>query len=123
MENSTKFLDILRDLGLQLPSLLTMVGCILAAILRWRRHPKVSMAVVAGMGLMLVHAFVFAFVYAFVPDLFLRPGNYGMFRTVINVISFLYNSSLAIAFGILLWAVFMKRDAPAALTETRGTLA
>lgn len=123
MENSTKFLDILRDLGLQLPSLLTMLACIIAAIVRWRRHPRVSLALVTGLGLMLLHAFIFALVYAFVPELFARPGNYGLMRTVVNVISFLYNSSLAIAFGILLWAVFMKRDAPSSLTETRETLA
>ncbi len=123
MENSTNFLDILRDLGLQLPSLLTMLACVLVAILRWKKHPKVSLAVIAGLGLMVVHAVVFAFVYAFVPDLFLRPGSYGMMRTVINIISFLYNSSLAIAFGILLWAVFMNRDEQPSLTETRGTLA
>ena len=116
MENSNRFLDVLWSLVLQLPSLLTMLACIIAAIIRWRRHPKVSLAVVTGLGLMILHAFIFAFVYAFVPELFARPGSYGMMRTVINVITFLYNSFLAIAFGILLLAVFMKRSLPAALT-------
>jgi hypothetical protein len=110
MENSNRFLDALWSIVLQLPSLLTMLACIIAAILRWRRHPKVSLAVITGLGLMILHAFTFAFVYAFVPELFVQPGNFGMMRTVINVISFLYNSSLAIAFGILLLAVFMKRS-------------
>jgi uncharacterized membrane protein len=123
MENPTKFMDALWSLGLQLPSLLTMLACIVAAVVRWKRHPKVSLAVVAGLGLMIVHAFTFAFVFAFVPELFAQPGNYNLMRTVITVISFIYNSSLAIAFGILLVAVFMKRSATASLAETRGSLA
>jgi uncharacterized BrkB/YihY/UPF0761 family membrane protein len=123
MENSNKFLDVLWSLVLQLPSLLTMLACILAAILRWKRHPKVSLAVVVGLGLMILNAFIFAFVFVYVPELFARPGNYGMMRAVSNVISFFYNSSLAIAFGILLLAVFMKRSTPASLVETRGRLA
>jgi uncharacterized BrkB/YihY/UPF0761 family membrane protein len=110
MENSNRFLDVLWSLVLQLPSLLTMLACIMAAIIRWRRHPKVSLALATGLGLLILHAFIFALVYAFVPELFARPGNYGMMRTVVNVITFLYNSSLAIAFGILLLAVFMKRS-------------
>src|SRR6476620_11033654 len=123
MENSSRFLDVLWSIVLQLPSLLTMLACILAAILRWRRHPKVSLAVVTGLGLMILHAVTFAFVYAFVPEIFTRPGNYSMMRTVINVISFVYNSSLAIAFGILLFAVFMKRAAPASLTDRSSSTA
>lgn len=123
MENPTKFMDALWSLGLQLPSLLTMLACIVAAVVRWKRHPKVSLAVVAGLGLMIVHAFTFAFVFAFVPELFAQPGNYNLMRTVITVISFIYNSSLAIAFGILLVAVFMKRSETASLADTRGSLA
>ena len=123
MENSTKFMDVLWSLVLQLPSLLTMLACIVAAVLRWKRHPKVSLAVVVALSVMIVHAFIFAFVFAYVPELFARPGDYGMMRAVINVISFIYNSSLAIAFGILLLAVFMKRSSPAALDERRGQLA
>jgi uncharacterized BrkB/YihY/UPF0761 family membrane protein len=123
MENSAKFLDVLWRLAVQLPSLLTMLACIVAAVLRWKRHPKVSMTVIAALSLMIVHAFIFAFVYAFVPELFGRPGNYGMMRTVINVLVFFYNSSLAIGFGILLLAVFMKRSTPDSLTERRGSLA
>lgn len=123
MENSNKFLDVLWSLVLQLPSLLTMLACILAAILRRKRHPKVSLAVVVALSLMIVHAFIFAFVFAYVPELFARPGDYGMMRAVITILSFIYSSSLAIAFGILFLAVFMKRSPPASLAETRGSLA
>jgi uncharacterized BrkB/YihY/UPF0761 family membrane protein len=123
MENSTKFVDALWSLLLQLPSLLTMLACILAAVFRWKRHPRVSLTVVVALSLMLIHAFVFAFVFAYVPDLFARPGDYGMMRAVITIISFIYSSSLAIAFGILFLSVFMKRSMPASPTETRGSLA
>jgi uncharacterized BrkB/YihY/UPF0761 family membrane protein len=123
MENSTKFVDALWSLVLQLPSLLTMLACILAAILRWQRHPKVSLTIVVSLSLMIVHAFIFAFVFVYVPELFARPGDYGMMRAVITILSFIYNSSLAIALGILLVAVFMKRSMPASLAGTKGSLA
>ena len=123
MENSTKFVDALWSLLLQLPSLLTMIACILVAILRWKRYPRVSLTVVCGLGLLIVHAFIFAFVFAYVPELFARPGNYALMRTVITVISFIYNTFLAIALVILLVAVFMKRSSPASFAETRGSLA
>ncbi len=123
MENSTRLLHALWSIALQFPSLLTMLACIVAAIFRWRRHPKVSLAIITGLGLMILHAFVFAFVYAFVPELFARPGSYSMIRTVLNIITFLYNSSLAIAFGILLLAVFMKRSMPASPGESGSSFA
>lgn len=108
---------------MQLPSLLTMLACIVVAVIRWKRHPKVSMTLLISLGFLFLHTLVFAFVYAFVPDLFVGPGNFTAMRTVITIISFIYNSSLAIAFGILLTAVFMQRRVYQARPEESGTLA
>ncbi len=108
---------------MQLPSLLAMLACIVAAIIRRKRHPKVSLTLVIGLGVLFLHTFAFAFIFAFVPDLFAGPGNYTALRTVVNIISFIYNSSLAIAFGIMLAAVFMQRSPSSAQPEESGTLA
>jgi uncharacterized BrkB/YihY/UPF0761 family membrane protein len=123
MDSSNRFFEALWGIALQLPSLLTVLGCIVAAIIRRKRHPKVSLTLVIGLALLFLHTFVFAFVYAYVPDLFAGPGNYAAMRTVITVISFIYNSSLAIAIGILLTAVFMQRSHSSAQPEESGTLA
>jgi len=117
MESSTRFFEALWGLAVQLPSLLTMLACIVIAAIRWKRHPKVSLTLVIGLGLLFLHTFIFAFVYAYVPDVLAGPGNYAALRMIINVISFIYNSSLAIAIGILLAAVFMQRSPSSAQLE------
>lgn len=123
MDSSNRFFEALWGIAVQLPSLLTMLACITAAVIRWKRHPKVSMTLVIGLVLLVLHTFVFAFVYAYVPDLFAGPGNYAAMRTIITLISFIYNSALAVAIGILLAAVFMQRSPAAAQHEERGSLA
>lgn len=123
MENSNRFFDALWGIAVQLPSLLTMLACIVAAVIRWKRHPKVSLTLVIGFVLLVLHTFVFAFVYAYVPDILAGPGNYAALRTIITVISFIYNSSLAIAIGIVLAAVFMQRSLSSAQPEESGTFA
>jgi chromate transport protein ChrA len=123
MNSSSKLIEILQDLLLQLPSLLTMLGCIVAAIIRRQRHPKISLTVIISLVLLILITFVFAFVYAFVPDMFRRPGNVSATQIVIIVISFIYNSLWAIALAILLSAIFMQRTTPASPAERSEGLA
>jgi hypothetical protein len=113
MEASGKLIQILRTLFQQLPSLLAMLGCIVAAIVLWKRHPKVSLTVIIGMALLVVHAFVFVVVYAVVPGFVIRSSGYAHLEAVYNLISFFYNSSLAVGLGVLLAAIFMQRSEPA----------
>lgn len=97
----------------QLPSLLTMLGCLVFALLRWKRHPKVSLMVVLGLGLLFLHVIVFLFVYDLVPPLFIRPENYltnaTIRRNVFLVLGLISNTVAAVAYGVLLAAVFMQR--------------
>jgi hypothetical protein len=110
MEASENFFQIFRSLVQQLPSLLAMLGCIVAAIVLWKRQPKVSLTVIIAMVFLVIHVFVFAVVYAVLPYLVMRStGGYERIQTVYNLISFLYNSSLAVGLGALLIAVFMRR--------------
>ena len=91
--------------------MLAMLGCIVAAIIFWKRHPRVSLTVIIGMALMLIHVFVFAITYAVLPNMLRQStGSYARLQTVYNVISFFSQSSLAVALGILLVAVFMQRN-------------
>ena len=111
METSTRLFEVLRNVLVQLPSLLVIVACIIAALVRWKRHPKVSLTVVIALALLALHTLVFAFVYALVPDYVAKAWGYGSMQRVITVISFIYNSLLAIAMAVLLAGVFMKRPA------------
>lgn len=107
----------------QLPSLLTLVACIIFAITRWKRYPKVAMVVTIGLALLLLHAIVFTCVYNFVPRYFIDYSrNYvdieKTIRNVYLVLGWISNSAAAVAFAVLLTGVFMRRKAT---SELRGT--
>jgi hypothetical protein len=108
----------------QLPSLLTIIGCIIFALTRWKRHPKVSLLLVAGLGLLLVHIFVFLLVYDLVPPLFIKPDNYAntesIRRTLYLVLGLIANTSIAVSFALLLGAVFTQRKSSAPAGSTPG---
>lgn len=106
----TDLYHLVRNVLLQLPSLLTMFGCVVFAIVRRRRYPQVWLVVVAGLGLLFLVALVFAFVFAFVPDWLVAAENFKARQTFVSILSFIYNGSLAIALAVLLVAVFMRRE-------------
>ena len=56
----------------RLPMLLLAAGGIVFALLRWKRHPRVSLMTTVALGIFLIDAFVFSIVLYFLPDLF-RP--------------------------------------------------
>ena len=101
-----------------LPSLLAMAGGIVFALTRWKNKPKVSMMVVLGLGLMIVHVFVFLIVYDLVPPIFLRgiSATTTEFETAERIrrnlfltLGLISNVLLAVPFALLLAAVFMGR--------------
>ena len=101
-----------------LPSLLAMAGGIVFALTRWKNKPKVSMMVVLGLVLMLVHVFVFLIVYQVVPPIFLRgiSATTTEFETAERIrrnlfltLGLISNALLAVPFALLLAAVFMGR--------------
>jgi hypothetical protein len=102
----------------QLPSLLAMAGGIVFALTRWKSKPRVSMMVVLGLALMLVHVFVFLIVYDLVPPIFLRgiSATTTEFETAERIrrnlfltLGLISNALLAVPFALLLAAVFMGR--------------
>jgi predicted cobalt transporter CbtA len=114
MESSSKLIQYFWALVEQLPSLLTLVGCIIFAITRWKRHPKVSLIVVAGLGLLILHALAFLIIYDVVPPLFINSADSyqntePIRRTVYLVIGLISNCIAAVAFALLLAGIFMQR--------------
>jgi len=108
MESSKQVYEILTSIAIQLPSLLTILGGIVLAILRWKRHPGVSMAIAVGLGLMLLHLLVFTVVYAVLPTL-MAGADITTLQTVYTLVPVAYNFTLAIFTIILLIAIFMRR--------------
>lgn len=115
MEASHKMFDLLKDLLEQLPSLLTILACMVFAIARWKRYPKVSLVVLIGLGLLFLHLIVFTVVYNWIPDLLIRstpyPNQAIVMRNVYLVLGLITNSSLAVALAVLLTGIFIQRPA------------
>jgi hypothetical protein len=110
---ASKIFELLKDLMEQLPSLLTILACMIFAIVRWKRYPKVSLSVLIGLALMFLHSIVFAVVYNWVPDLFIRSADYpnqeSASRSVYLILGLINNSSFAVAFAVFLTAIFIQR--------------
>ena len=108
MESSNQLYQILAGFATQLPSMLTMLGGIVWAIFRWKRHPKVSLTVVIGLTLMLLHSVIFVAVFLVIYR-FVSDHNYGTAQTYQTIASILYNLTLAVFTAILIVAIFMQR--------------
>lgn len=107
----------------QLPSLLALLACLIFAITRWKRHPKVAMVVTIGLALLLLHAIVFLLVYNFVPRYFIDYAAPSAdiettIRNVYLVLGWISNSAAAVAFAVLLTGIFMRRKPTNELRET-----
>jgi hypothetical protein len=116
MDASDKLFDLVRNLLEQLPSLFAMLACMIFALVRWKRHPPVSAAVLVGVGLLLLHLFVFTAVYNWVPGRFILTAtseSYGdRARSVYLVLGLISSSAAAVPLAVLLAAIFMRRPAP-----------
>ena len=102
--------------------MLALLACIVFAITRWKRYPKVAMVVTIGLGLLLLHSIVFLFVYNFVPRWFIDYSrDYREIETTIRnvylVLGWISNSAAAVAFAVLLAGIFMGRKPKNELSE------
>jgi hypothetical protein len=59
---------------------------------------------------LLLHGLVFAGVYTWVPTWFMADGSPAEMQTFMMVLRLIYNTTLAIGFGLLLAAIFMRRS-------------
>jgi len=123
MPTSDRLFYLFINFVQQLPSLLALLACIVFAITRWKRYPKVAMVVTIGLGLLLLHSIVFLFVYNFVPRWFIDyTQDYRQIETTIRnvylVLGWISNSAAAVAFAVLLAGIFMGRKPTNELRET-----
>jgi hypothetical protein len=110
MESGAKIPLWLSELAQQLPSMITILVCMVLVIARWKRHPKVSLLAVIGLFLLLLHGPFFTLIYAQGPSLFLG-NNYTSeeMRNLFLVLGLIFNSTRVIAFAPLLVAIFIGR--------------
>jgi len=107
--------QLLTDISEQLSMILAMLVCIVAAIVRWKRHPAVSMTVVAACLLLLIQIPLVSAIYAFLPDAIIKsanPADLVSFRqTIYLIIALCSNCIAALALALFVAAIFMKRTA------------
>jgi hypothetical protein len=104
-----KITQILWELAQQLPSLITILVCIVVVIARWKRHPKISLLALVGLTLLFLHGPVFVLIYTWVPNLFISNAGASETRNFFLVLGLIFNVTRAIAFAPLLAAIFMQR--------------
>ena len=111
MESTSQDLfQVLRNVLTQLPSLLTLLICLVIAIVRWKRHPKVSLVAALAFLFLILHGLVFSAAYIWIPRWFLCSGSYESNPTFFLVFSLITNLLFAIALATLLVAVFIDRS-------------
>jgi hypothetical protein len=113
MNGAEIIMAVLKDLAVQIPSILAILVASVLAIIRWKRYPRVSLIVLIALLLLLIHEFVFAVIYASVPDLITASaGNADratLSRNVYIGLAVIYNCLEAVPFALLLFAIFMRR--------------
>ena len=104
---------VMKDLAMQTPSIIAIILGSIFAMVRWKRHPRVSLIVLIALLLLLIHQIVFAVVYASVPDLIIKSANdvdrSTVSRNVNIALALIYNSFEVVPFALLVIAIFMGR--------------
>src|SRR5688572_12587137 len=105
---SQDLFQVVRNVLTQLPSLLTLLVCLVIALVRWRRHPKVSLIASLAFILLILHALVFSAAYIWIPRLLFGPEGEAS-RSFFKAMSLVSNGLLGFSLATLLVAVFVGR--------------
>src|SRR2546423_8315839 len=115
MNDSEKIAYLLKDLAIQVPSFLTILGCMVFAVIRWKHTGRVSLVVLIGLLLLLIHLVLFAFIYTWVPDWIIRTADpsrrVAVTQNVYISLAVIYNSFEAVA-DTVLWIGIIMRESP-----------
>lgn len=91
--------------------LLVIFGGIGFAIVRWKRHPRVSMMTTIALGLYLVESFAFSFLFHYLPRFFdtlhLSDNNIGTLDSVLQLVD---DFAFAAVLILLVAAAFSQRN-------------
>jgi len=115
MGETSKFFELLKAVAEELPSLIAMIVCVGFAFSRRKRYPKVSMIVIIGLVLFILHIFVFNIIYTWVPGWFITPDNFDPIRSrnFYLVLGLISNLLAALCMAVLLASVFIGRTGDA----------
>jgi hypothetical protein len=113
-------MDISYLLLRRLPIILMALAGILIAIVRWKRHPKVSLLAVLGMGLFLLESLTFMFVYYFLPRFVERGWTFGSVTTLYALAQACQDFLFAAVIILLVVAAFSQREPPASRVEPKS---
>jgi len=104
---SQDLFQVVRNVLTQLPSLLTLLVCIVIALFRWKAHPKVSLIASIAFLFLILHALVFSAAYLFIPRMLFGPEEAS--RSFFRGLSLVSNGLFAVSLATLLVAVFVGR--------------
>jgi hypothetical protein len=105
---STDLYEMARSLGAQLVSTLALLICLVVALARWKRHPKVSLVLAIAIILFIVHLLVFVFADIWLARWLIVPGHVTA-ESFFSIERWIATITVALIYGIFLLAVFMQR--------------
>lgn len=105
---SRDLLELARNIGPQLISLFTLLICLVIVLVRWKKHPKVSLIAALGLILIILHPLLFAAADVWLAR-FLTESGYTDTDTFYAAFGLGSSVALALAFGVLLIAIFVDR--------------
>jgi hypothetical protein len=116
-------MDVLTYLGYFLvrraPILLLALGGIVFALIRWKRHPKVSLLTIIGLSFLLIESLVYTIVLYQLPLIFESLGvDFSSQRTFYTVLYVLEDIARALVIVLLVAAAFSQRQVQATSAAT-----
>lgn len=108
-------MDALTYLGYFLarraPILLLAVGGIIFSLIRWKRHPKVSLLTIIGLGFLVIESVVYTIVLYLLPVIFESLNvDYANQQTYYTVLYVLEDTARAFVIVLLVAAAFSQRQ-------------
>lgn len=102
--------------------LLLVLAGIVVAIVRWKRHPKVSLLTVSGLVLFIAQSLTFGTIFYFLPLLHDRGYSYGSIDNLYLVVEICHDIAYSAVIVLLVSAVLSQRDPakiePVVITST-----
>ena len=100
---------VIRNVLTELPSFVTLLVCLIIALARWKRHPKVSLIASLGFLFLFLHGLIFSAAYLWLPRLLYGPEHEAS-RTFFTMLSLTSSVLFAIFLATLILAVFVDRS-------------
>jgi hypothetical protein len=98
------------------PAFLVVLIGIIFALVRWNRHPKVSLLTLLALLLYIAKFVVFTGLYYSVPEL-ARHASYDLGTVLFGVLDVLNDVAAAVVIVLLVVAAFIKREPVAAINN------